>query len=74
MSKILLSVILSYCPGWQEYKGQAVTTDCQEWFVNCVIKSDSYTEKDIKRCEDKFKSGGYSGQYRKEVNSRNGSK
>lgn len=59
MEKLLLSVILSVCPGYdKDQKGQVITTECQEWFVNCAVQSDgSITQKSITTCQEKYKHG-----------------
>lgn len=59
MSKLLIvKAILALCPGWDtNHLGQTVTTDCQEYMVNCVYnKSLAPTESDFKSCEARLKS------------------
>lgn len=57
MSKVLIMLILSHCPGWDtNHLGQTVTTDCQEAIVNCAIVGDKPATADtINTCAKKIK-------------------
>lgn len=56
MSKLLVSVILAACPGYDvDKKGQFTTNECQEWFVNCAVgKKGEVTEDSTLRCLEKY--------------------
>lgn len=59
MSKLLIvKAILALCPGWDiNHLNQTVTTDCQEYMVNCIYnKSLAPSESDFKSCETRLKS------------------
>lgn len=60
MSKILIAAILQMCPGWDtNYLGQTVTTDCQEYMVNCMFNKAGGNEpkqKEFNECKSKYES------------------
>lgn len=59
MSKVLIQMILSFCPGYEMHNGQVITTACQERMVNCAINKagiSEVTEEHVAKCRDELKS------------------
>lgn len=59
MSNILISMILSFCPGHDtDSKGHTLTTQCQERMINCMINKAGNNEpskKEFTSCSDELR-------------------
>ncbi len=59
MSEFLVTAILLICPGSDTtLNGESITTDCQEYMVNCIINeagNNEPTNKEISSCSSKLR-------------------
>jgi hypothetical protein len=57
LNSLLVSIILSVCPGYDtDSKGQAITNECQESLTNCAVgKHGKVTEETIYKCLEEYR-------------------